>query len=333
MNAPLVSILINNYNYASFLKEAIESALNQTYPLIEVIVVDDGSIDNSKEIIASFGDRIKPILKQNGGQASAFNAGFTASVGEIICFLDSDDLFKPQKIATVVKDFKENSEIDWYFHSLEFFGKNSENSEQEANLNSLDLSGVYDLTSYVKSGKLRGCLPFELSVATSGMCFQRLLLKKILPMPEEIRITSDDYIKYAALGTSKGFISFQTLGRQRIHGNNAYTSSPTIENGVLRAKIQVLTADNLRKKFPQLSRFSDNLVAMSIKMSWWIGGTEVELLNLIGGYLTTTNFLNKLKIYVKAVYYRIIDFFADISNEISQRSSLPTFFDPKKETH
>jgi glycosyltransferase involved in cell wall biosynthesis len=87
----LVSIIINNYNYDRFLAEAINSALNQTYPYTEVIVVDDGSTDNSRQIIAEYGDRIIPILQPNGKQASAFNNGFAHSKGEIIIFLDSDD--------------------------------------------------------------------------------------------------------------------------------------------------------------------------------------------------------------------------------------------------
>ncbi len=74
---PLVSILINNYNYGRFLSKAIDSALNQEYQNIEVIVVDDGSTDDSRKIIESYGERIKPVLKENGGQASAFNAGFS----------------------------------------------------------------------------------------------------------------------------------------------------------------------------------------------------------------------------------------------------------------
>ncbi len=90
---PKLSILINNYNYGRFLGEAIDSALAQTYRNIEIIVVDDGSTDNSCEIIAGYGDRIIPILKENGGQASAFNAGFAISTGEWIALLDSDDVF------------------------------------------------------------------------------------------------------------------------------------------------------------------------------------------------------------------------------------------------
>jgi glycosyltransferase involved in cell wall biosynthesis len=102
LGQPLVSILINNYNYGHFLADAIDSALAQTYPHVEVIVVDDGSTDHSRAVIANYGDKIISVLKANGGQASAFNAGFAAAQGEIICFLDADDICLPTKVAEVV---------------------------------------------------------------------------------------------------------------------------------------------------------------------------------------------------------------------------------------
>ena len=298
---PLVSILINNYNYGRFLAAAIDSALAQTYPNVEVIVVDDGSTDESRSVIASYGDRIKPILKENGGQASAFNAGFAASQGEIICFLDSDDLFVPEKVAIVVNDFQTHPSAEWFFHSLIFFGSTN-NLNSPANCQ--DYSGTYDLRSYMENGKLEGCLPFEWQTATSGTCFRRSLLQKILPMPEIIRITSDDYIKYAAMGTSIGFISFQSLAKQRIHGDNAYTSRPNSRG--LKAKIQLLTACSLRKNFPTLTRFSNNLVAMGISICWWLETIESELQALIKEYLSTTTFLETAEIYLRAFYYRFI---------------------------
>src|SRR5215468_5551807 len=101
----LASIIISSYNYGRFLKEAIDSALNQTYPNTEVIVVDDGSTDNSREIIASYGDQVIPVLKPNGGQASAFNAGFLLSRGEVVCFLDADDALLPTAIERAVSVF------------------------------------------------------------------------------------------------------------------------------------------------------------------------------------------------------------------------------------
>ncbi|MBN1874039.1 MAG: glycosyltransferase family 2 protein, partial [Anaerolineae bacterium] len=105
VDTPLVSILINNYNYAEFLSAAIDSGLAQTYPNVEVVVVDDGSTDNSREVIAGYKNRIIAVLKENGGQASAFNAGVAASRGDIVCFLDSDDIFLPEKITEIVTAF------------------------------------------------------------------------------------------------------------------------------------------------------------------------------------------------------------------------------------
>ena len=119
---PIVSIIINNYNYDRFLAEAIDSALNQTYPHVEIIVVDDGSTDNSRNIIADYGNRIVPVLKSNGGQASSFNEGFKASQGEIICLLDSDDVFHQEKVEKIVTLFHDNNLIGAaviLFNSLE----------------------------------------------------------------------------------------------------------------------------------------------------------------------------------------------------------------------
>jgi glycosyltransferase involved in cell wall biosynthesis len=105
---PAVSVIINNYNYARFLNAAIDSALNQRYPLIEIIVVDDGSTDDSREIILSYGDRITAIFKENGGQASALNAAVAASRGNILCFLDADDFYHPDKVVRVVDTFRQH---------------------------------------------------------------------------------------------------------------------------------------------------------------------------------------------------------------------------------
>src|SRR5258708_31462520 len=88
--APLVSIVINNYNYARFLSKAIDSALAQTYRNVEVIVVDDGSTHNSVQIIRAYGDRVVPVLKENGDHGSAFNAGFARSQGDPVWFLHAD---------------------------------------------------------------------------------------------------------------------------------------------------------------------------------------------------------------------------------------------------
>ncbi len=296
---PLVSILINNYNYGRFLAEAIDSALSQTYSNIEVIVVDDGSTDNSREVIKSYGERIIPILKPNGGQASAFNAGFAASQGEIICFLDSDDLFQPDKVEEVVNIFTTNQDIGWCFHSLKFLSKESEEIIQP---NCIGLSGKYDIRADIQRGKLKNKLPLS-GTATSGTCFHRNLLERMLPMPDEINITSDDYLKYTAFGLSPGFVLLKNLALQRIHGNNAYTLRS--DKAGLRAKIQILTAYWMKENFPTLSKFTNNILALGMGMYWRYGSIETRSQKLVESYLSSVTPLERLEMYVRAFYYRL----------------------------
>jgi cellulose synthase/poly-beta-1,6-N-acetylglucosamine synthase-like glycosyltransferase len=87
-----VSIVINNYNYARYVGDAIDSALAQTWQPLEVVVVDDGSIDDSWSVIQRYGARIHAVRQPNGGQGAAYNAGFAASRGQWVLFLDADDL-------------------------------------------------------------------------------------------------------------------------------------------------------------------------------------------------------------------------------------------------
>jgi len=97
---PKVSIIIPVYNGSNYMREAIESALAQTYENIEIIVINDGSSDGGKtdEIARSYGDRINYILKENGGVATALNTGIREMTGEYFSWLSHDDVYYPEKI-------------------------------------------------------------------------------------------------------------------------------------------------------------------------------------------------------------------------------------------
>src|SRR5690349_12954188 len=104
-----ITIVVVSYNYAEYLVEAVESALAQTYSGTEVVVVDDGSTDTSREILRAFGNRIRLVLKDNGGETSAVNAGFYASRGDIVMFLDSDDVLDPGAAEAVAAAWHPNA--------------------------------------------------------------------------------------------------------------------------------------------------------------------------------------------------------------------------------
>ena len=103
MHTPLVSCVIPVWNGEKYLGEAIRSVLDQTYPKIEVVIVDDGSTDATPGVIASFGDRVASIRQEQSGPAAARNTGITASKGEFIAFLDSDDIWEASKTALQVE--------------------------------------------------------------------------------------------------------------------------------------------------------------------------------------------------------------------------------------
>jgi glycosyltransferase involved in cell wall biosynthesis len=101
------SIIIINHNYARFLKQAIESALAQTYQDIEVVVIDDGSTDDSTEVIGSYGNLIKAVFKKNGGQSSCYSYGFAIATGDLLLYLDADDYLHAHCISEVINNWKE----------------------------------------------------------------------------------------------------------------------------------------------------------------------------------------------------------------------------------
>jgi hypothetical protein len=100
---PLVSVVIPTFNQASYLAEAIDSVLGQTYRHLETIVVDDGSTDRTPDVIASYGDRVTAFRQDNRGAANALNAGIRAARGDMICWLSSDDAYLPTKVERQVE--------------------------------------------------------------------------------------------------------------------------------------------------------------------------------------------------------------------------------------
>lgn len=106
---PLISAVIPTYNYGRFVGVAVDSALAQTYRNVEVIVVDDGSKDDTRERLAPYGDRIRYIYQENGGLSAARNTGIRASSGEWIGLLDADDVWHPRKLEMQMRCLRQQS--------------------------------------------------------------------------------------------------------------------------------------------------------------------------------------------------------------------------------
>ncbi len=214
-NAVAASIIVNNYNYGRFLKDAIDSALHQSYPGVEVIVVDDGSTDHSREIIASYGDRIIPVLKENGGQASAFNAGFARSRGHVIFFLDSDDVLLPRAVERVVPLFQDTDVVKahWPLWEVDEDGRKTRSRVPRGAL------PEGDLREFVR----RAGPASHPNPPTTGNAWARWFLGRVWPIPEQDwKICADVYLLELAplFGLIRTILEPQ--GLYRAHEQNSY---------------------------------------------------------------------------------------------------------------
>lgn len=229
-----VDVVINNYEYGRFLAAAIESALAQDHPAREVIVVDDGSTDESRAVIERYADRVTVVLKENGGQASAMNAGFELCRGDVVVFLDSDDVLEPGALARVAAAFAADPalvKVQSRSRVIDVEGRPTGTLKPDAHLEMPD-------------GDLRRAeltQPFDLVwMSTSANAFRRSALSTIMPIPEPpFRSCADWYLVHltALLGPVR---SLPEVGvGYRLHGANNYEpQAADLDLGHIRETIQ-----------------------------------------------------------------------------------------------
>lgn len=211
------SIIINNYNYGRFVGEAIESALRQTYENTEVIVVDDGSTDDSRDVIRGFGSKVKPIFKENGGQGSAFNAGFKISAGDFACFLDADDKLTATAMEESAKSFSDTEAVlvEWRLHVIDEAGLRKGRVIPER---PLPCENLRELT--IRNGPFYDWL---ITPPSSGNCYRRRFLEQVFPVPEQpYRHGADVYLTILAPIYGRVHRVAEPQAEYRQHGRNNY---------------------------------------------------------------------------------------------------------------
>lgn len=215
-NAPRVSVLITNYNYASFLDQAITSVFSQTYGDIEIVVCDDGSTDDSVAALRrleSLHGHLDILIKGNGGQASALNAAYARCKGDVICLLDADDYFGIHKVERVLEALRAD-DVGFVVHPLTLVNTEGHVIGSLSNLNPSEQGWIADAVLH-RGGRWR-------SAPTSGISLRREAARVIFPLPEEaFRISADGFIfTLAPLLTRVGVLP-ESLAFYRQHTHNA----------------------------------------------------------------------------------------------------------------
>ncbi len=219
---PFFSVVIDNHNYGRFLGAALDSVLAQDLPAedVEVIVVDDGSTDDSREVLGRYRGRVRAVLQERQGQASAFNRGFQEARGEVVSLLDSDDLWSPDKLSSVAPRF-DDPRVGAVQHFLR---------DVDAALAPLPQNPPSWPERYVLDDFLDGRAHFT---ATSGLSYRRAQLQKALPIPRELFYYLDDYLTVRGLFDSDLANVPRFLGVHRVHGANwcagGYESAAKLE--------------------------------------------------------------------------------------------------------
>jgi glycosyltransferase involved in cell wall biosynthesis len=210
---PVVSVLIDTFNYGHFIDEAIRSVLIQDFPAeqMEIIVVDDGSSDNTREVVAKYGERVQYFYKSNGGQASAFNYGMARVRGEFIALLDADDYWLPSKLSKVVDAFQNGEGVGLVYHRFQEF--RMESYEWRV--------GEFNAVSGFVPTNIKSILLYT-ACQTSGLTFRAELVRKLLPLDERMTIQADGLLAALIIFLGPVVAIDEPLAVYRIHGANLY---------------------------------------------------------------------------------------------------------------
>lgn len=247
MPMPFVTVLIDTYNHQAFIEDAINSVLSQNFSKseTEILVVDDGSTDNTPEIIQKFVPRVRLLRKVNNGQASAFNTGIPEARGEIVAFLDGDDWWASGKLTAVVEAFASNASVGLVGHGVtQVHPDGRQRTEVPREVYR------FRITSPEEAKRFRMRRGF---FGTSRMTYRKEILLRVGCIPEAIRFEADEYLFTLAGLFADVMILRESFTFYRLHGGNLFQFASTDDQAIRRKqKILVALAQSLEQSMSQL---------------------------------------------------------------------------------
>ena len=237
--------LINNYNYADFVGEAVDSALAQTVPFDQIIVVDDGSTDDSVARLArrcAQHPQLEVVTKQNQGQLSCFNEGVARATGDVVFFLDADDLYEPNYLEQALAIYERDPHHDFVFCGCREFGGRT--GLKLLSPVDRDLGYSVVLAAYLREW---------IGARTSCLSMRRSILERILPLPfvDDWRTRADDCLIFgASLAGARKYYLARPLARYRVHESNRYCRRKPDTLALYRRRLAINRLfEHLERKF------------------------------------------------------------------------------------
>jgi glycosyltransferase involved in cell wall biosynthesis len=273
---PLVSVVIPCFNSERWLNETLDSVFSQTYSNIEVIVVDDGSVDNTKNIVLNYNKQMTYVYQQNKGPAVARNIGIKKANGEYIAFLDSDDLWEENKLSKQVSYLEKNKDISLVF----------------SNVKVINSDGTYLYTRYKKVSKekeklIKAFFMGEIGMNTPTIVARKTALDSIGGFDESLPMREDHYLLMTMAEKFSIHHFDEPLASIRI---NEGSMSRTAELDRIFSLYEPFVLKSI-KRFPYIAkckRLAFSNINMSVSRSYWKLGYYQKSINNI----------------LKAIYYK-----------------------------
>ena len=227
---PKVSVIIPTFNRAQYIAETIKSVLNQTDNDFEIIVVDDGSNDNTREVLKAFINKIKYIYKENAGAASARNVGIKNAQGKYIVFLDSDDLFLPKKLEIQVPILDKYPEIDFVYSDVFYF--------KEKNKRPILMRSIRPASD----GRILKKLFMNTSITSSSVIFRKVCFEKAGLFDESLRLNEDTDMLFRIAIHYKAYFSEYPSVMYRVHSHSKSKNQEGLMESLLTSSERLLRA-------------------------------------------------------------------------------------------
>jgi hypothetical protein len=212
-----LSVVVTNRNYERFLSEAIDSVLDQRGPPVELIVVDDGSTDGSRAVLAGYGGRCRAVLQERGGQKAAFNAGLAAATGDVVLFLDADDTLDRGVAEAVVCAFETHPHAVRVIFRLRVVDERGRPTGA-----CVPACGRPLPDGDVRASVLR--FPDDIPwPPTSGNAFATWALRRVMPLPVDGEPTGADSLLHPVIPLLGPIVALDRIGgAYRLHPGNAH---------------------------------------------------------------------------------------------------------------